>query len=317
MSGHIFLIDPLEKLVPTKDSTLMLALSMMDRGIEVYLLFEKDFYFANTDKTPLKVFTFSGAFEESGAYLKNFSLEGEKWIEPGDQHTFHMRLDPPFDSRYLRYLWMFKSMKELRGIKVINSPEGIMLHNEKLLAYEEKDSLKSFVGSGEVEFLKYLEQVECQDLILKPMDLYQGIGVEKVSRHDETKLIEAFNRKVEEFKGPVIAQPFVKAVESGEIRASFFAGVELGSILKIPPKGDFLANIAQGATFEATTLNKVQLERCKGICERLMRYDVPWVAFDILGDQISEVNVTCPGLLVEVSKAKNKNLALDIIKLLK
>ncbi len=101
---------------------------------------------------------------------------------------------------------------------------------------------------------------------------------------------------------------------NGEIRALYFKGEELGSILKIPKKGEFLANIAQGADFHAIKLNPDIKKECDRICAELMKDGVDWVAFDIMGEHVSEINITCPGLLVEVSFAHKKNLALEIIK---
>ncbi|MFT6604708.1 MAG: glutathione synthase, partial [Bacteriovoracaceae bacterium] len=101
-----------------------------------------------------------------------------------------------------------------------------------------------------------------------------------------------------------------------EIRSIFFKGVEIGSIVKVPPKGSFLANIAQGATYSVAELNPVQKKNCAVLCEELSRVGADWLAFDILGDNISEVNVTCPGLLVEVSDAMKKNLAQEILGLM-
>ena len=151
---------------------------------------------------------------------------------------------------------------------------------------------------------------------MKPLDLYQGYGVEKISIN-QLEIEKKFESKVKENNGPIVVQPFCKEVENGEIRALYFKGKELGSILKIPKKGEFLANIAQGADFHAIELSPIVKKECDRICIELMRDGVDWVAFDIMGEHVSEINITCPGLLVEVSFAHKKNLANDIIKNLK
>lgn len=314
--AHILFIDPLEKLNPKKDSTLMLATTMKQEGVEVYLLFEKDFYVSNKSKNILKVYNFSGSFYEDGAYLKTFDLLESQNFELGNNDTLHMRIDPPFDTRYLRYLWMLRYYK-VQGIKVINSPDGILRFNEKLHAYTQKSSLETYVGSSVEGFMRFVELMkpDNQELILKPLDLYQGFGVEKVSISD-INLALKFEEKVLKNNGAIVAQPFCKEVVNGEIRSLYFKGHELGSILKVPKKGEFLANIAQGAAFHAIELEPAVKRECNKICKELMDEGVDWVAFDILGNSVSEINITCPGLLVEVSFAFKKNLALDIIKLL-
>lgn len=316
---HIILLDKLDKLTVKKDSTLLLAYSLKSLGKEVLLLFEEDFYFTNHEAPHYRLYDFEASLEENSFYLKKFSLSGQKVSQIGPQDLIHMRLDPPFDSRYLRVCWMLKSLKRF-GVEVLNSPEGIILHNEKLLAYEQKEgALESFVGSSKLDFLSYATRQKdrgVKSLILKPLDLFQGLGVQKISLQDMEQARSEFEKKTLEFSGAVVAQPFVEAISKGEVRAVYFKGQELGSIIKTPPQGSYLANIAQGARFEKIELNKVQRIRAEKVCEQLMKDGVDWVAFDILGDSLSEVNITCPGLLVEVSKACDKNLGLEIAQLI-
>lgn len=310
---QILLIDPLEKLVIKKDSSLMLALEFQKQGYETYLVFEKDFFVSNSEKLSMKLTSFSGNFKEGSFYLEDFNLSESKMQQLGENDVIHMRLDPPFDTRYLRILWMLGFL-ERKGVEVLNKPEGILLNNEKLVAYQHPQSLKSYVGASLESFLQFTNELKedgHKELILKPLDLYQGIGVQKLDLSKD--LEEVFKNYIEEFKGAVVAQPFCPEVYDGEIRTIFFKGQELGTILKTPPKGEYLANIAQGATYKSVNLNETQNAACVYFCEELAKVGVDWIAFDILGDYISEVNVTCPGLLVEVSEAVGKNLALEII----
>lgn len=311
---HLLLIDPIEKLNIKKDSSLMLALAMQKRGIECYVLFEKDFAIHNQGTQKLRVHSFKGTLKEDQIYLASFETTGEKVIELNNSDVLHMRLDPPFDSRYLRILWMLDHLVSM-GIKVMNDPRGIMNFNEKLYAYRSNGATPSYVGSSlklAQQFVQHLDP-KPSALILKPMDLYSGLGVEKLSLNAWEK---RFEEKVVELQGPVIVQPFLEAVAQGEIRSLYFKGKELGTILKTPKDGEFLSNIAQGATFHAEPLTPKTRAQCEAIVKELMDFGVDWVAFDILGDAVQEVNITCPGLLVEVSYAHKKNLADVVIDML-
>lgn len=311
---HILLIDPLSNLNIKKDSSLMLALSMKNKGIETYIFFEKDFSIHNLGVQKIRVHSFEGAFKDDEIYLDSFKTTGEKVIELNALDVLHMRLDPPFDSRYLRILWMLDHLVGM-GVKVMNDPRGIMIFNEKLYAYRSQGATPSFVGQNinlARQFVEHLHP-KPQNLILKPMDLYSGLGVEKYSVNNWEK---RFEEKVIELQGPVIVQPFLEAVTSGEIRSVYFKGRELGTILKTPKDGEFLSNIAQGATFHAEELTSKTRAQCEAIVKELQQFGVDWVAFDILGDSVQEVNITCPGLLVEVSFAHQKNLANQIIDLM-
>lgn len=311
---HLLLIDPLEKLNIKKDSSLMLALAMQKRGIECFIFFENDFAIHNNGVQKLRVHTFKGTLKEDGIYLGSFETTGEKVIELNKSDVIHMRLDPPFDSRYLRILWMLDHLVS-QGIKVMNDPRGIMQFNEKLYAYRSHGATKSYVGQNLKLAQQFVHELDEKptDLILKPMDLYSGIGVEKLPI---TNWEKRFEEKVIELQGPVIVQPYIKAVEKGEIRSLFFKGVEIGTILKTPKDGEFLSNIAQGASFHAEPLSTLAKSRVEPIVKELSKHGVDWIAFDILADAVSEVNITCPGLLVEVSFAMKKNLADSVIDML-
>jgi glutathione synthase len=311
---HLLLIDPIEKLNVKKDSSLMLALAMQRRGIECFIFFEQDFAIHNQGNQKLTVHSFKGELKSDGIYIESFEKTESKVIELHTNDTIHMRLDPPFDSRYLRILWMLDELS-IKGIQVLNHPRGIMLFNEKLYAYRSRGAVASFVGSNVKLASQFVHRLDPKPsaLILKPMDLYSGIGVEK---WPVTGWEERFVEKVNELNGPVIVQPFIEAVTKGEIRSLYFQGEEIGTILKTPKDGEFLSNIAQGATFGVQELSSIARSRAELIVKELLSFGVDWVAFDILGDSITEVNITCPGLLVEVSYAHKRNLADVVVDML-
>lgn len=309
--AHILFIDPIEKLNMKKDSTLMMAISFQKLGKEVYLLFEEDFYVNNLKETSLRVYDFEGKMKEDGYYIDSFALKERREISVGPSDTIHMRIDPPYDMRYHRYLWMLDFISLASGCEVTNNPVGIMKRNDKIEAFKLKSAVDSFVGASVEGFKHYVEGLKQQgfdELVLKPLDLYSGIGVEKFSISDE-KLVAKFQKKVEEFHGAIIAQPFLKAVYDGEYRAVYFDGQEVGSIMKKPLPGEFLTNIAQGAKFEKVDLPKKVKDNCDQTARALLEDGIRIIAFDILGESITEVNITCPGLFVEVSYANKKNLA--------
>ena len=308
---HILFIDPIEKLNIKKDSSLMIGLSFMKQGDEAYLLFEEDFCVKTKGETKIFVYKYTGQFKVDGFYLEKIELGDKFQLTLNSKDIIHMRIDPPYDSRYQRYLWMLDFLSHSSGCRVVNNPNGIMKHNEKLLAFKRDNSLKSFIGSSVSGFKNFVAELKAEgikDLILKPLDLYSGIGVEKVSIDNEN-LISIYQAKVEKFEGAIITQAFQTEVYSGEIRSLYLNGKEIGSILKKPVDGAFLANIAQGAKFESIELDDKIKAECDEIAKDLMDDGVNFIAYDILAGAVTEVNVTCPGLLVEVSYALNENMA--------
>lgn len=312
---HIFFIDDLKKLEIKKDSSLMLASTAKDQGREAYFLFEKDFYISNIGEITFRVHDFKHAWKQDAPFhLQSLELTSIRMITLSSSDCLHMRIDPPFDGRYLRYLWML-SFLESRGIQVLNSAQGILKYNEKLKAIEQADAIPSFIGGDPAQFERFTQLMKdkgYKSLILKPLDLYQGIGVVNYSL-DDPHLSKLFIEEAKKSQGIVIAQPLIDAVYKGEVRSIYYAGKELGSILKTPKDGAFLANIARGASYAHYQLTLNERNRCDLLALELQKQGVLWIAFDILGGHVSEVNITCPGLLVEVSHALHKNLSLDIL----
>ena len=306
---HIILLDSLDKLAIKKDSSLLLAMTLQLQGYNVRLLFEEDFYYQNRGDIYFKLYNFSGRFQKGSFYIESFDLDGFERYCLRDQDIIHMRLEPPFDGRYLRILWMLQALK----VRVINSPRGLLLNNEKLTAYRDDSALPSYVGGVGEALVTFIEKLKSKykDVVIKPLDMFQGRGVEKVALNDDSALSLAFKSLCTQ--GPFIVQPFDERVLQGETRAIFYNGNELGSILKIPAEGNFLSNVAAGASCSACDLSVTQLKSCQHIAQSLLADGIEWIAFDLIGDNISEVNVTCPGLLVECSNLCGKNLAEQII----
>jgi glutathione synthase len=144
---QLLLIDPIEKLNIKKDSSLMFALALQKRGIETYVFFENDFAIHNQGAQKISVHSFEGSLKDDGIYLADFKTTSSKVIELNKGDVIHMRLDPPFDSRYLRILWMLDHLVQM-GIQVMNDPRGIMQFNEKLYAYRSPGATASYVGQS-------------------------------------------------------------------------------------------------------------------------------------------------------------------------
>lgn len=316
MKTHILIIDPLQRLSIKKDSSLLLALALKTSGQEVFILMREDLFFQNTTVPQLQVFPFQGKLYKDDFYIKDFQLLPSQSHVINNKTVFHMRLDPPFDLTYLRTLWLLQALK-MYGVQVVNDSQGVLTYNEKLVAYSlAEKKFPSYLGESVESLKSFLKEQQAngvQEVILKPVDMFQGLGVEKRPL-DIPVVVSTFLDMKKQFNGAVIVQPFAKSVAEGEIRAVFFDGQELGSILKIPPHGSHLANIAQGAHYKPITLNADLLDQCQKINSELLNLGVRWTAFDILDQTISEVNITCPGLLVETSIAHNKNLALEIVQ---
>lgn len=306
---HFFLIDPMEKLNTKKDTSLFLALTAKKMGHESYLIFDKNFYAHNfSDKYEILAHSFEGEIGPD-FYLKNFKLGQEKSVEIKKTDTIHMRIDPPVDSRYLSYLWALQLIQK-KGMKITNDPTGILKVNEKVDAYLRDESYPSWIGKSVTSLEHVIEEWKKSytALVVKPINGFSGIGVKKITFADKnfkSILDEVFSFSQDMF----IAQPYLSQVEKGEKRVIYFRGELLGAILKMPKDGGFISNIAQGAKFQKVDVSPLEASRCLEVSQSMLKDGIELIAFDVLGEVITEINVTCPGLLVELSSAHQKNLA--------
>lgn len=304
---HIFIIDPLEKLVVKKDSTLLLAHTLGQRE-SAFVSFENDWFFESGEGSKtIKCYEFKAELED-GFHLKSFQTTQQVELDLNENVVIHMRKDPPFDRTYLHLCWILQEVAKT-GAKIINDPSQLLMINEKLIAYAATGTIPTVIARNAeigVEFAKKMATAGYQEVIIKPLDLYQGIGVMKVAIDDY--LAGNLNQAIEDYQGVFVIQPFISKVSEGEVRSVFFAGEHIGSIIKIPPQGSYLANIAQGAKYHKVDLKPEVMQNCLRFSKELMAKGVPFTAFDILDDKISEINITCPGLLVEVANALEANV---------
>lgn len=306
---HLFFIDSLEKLNIKKDSSLFWATTLKKQGEAVFLLFAKDFYVTNDLKNPLtlQVYEFDAKLR-SDFYIDHVTLMDSRpcVLQPGD--CCYLRLDPPFNESYLHALWLLRAL-EARGVRVTNSPRGVLLHQEKLTAYlSEEKSLPSFVGKIGPDCIRFLEQLQAQgfkEFIVKPLNSFSGIDVHKFSVEDH---FEDYLKNKTGIKDYFVLQPFLTQIYQGEFRSLFWQGKHWGTIIKKPKEGGYLTNVAQGGSFTTGTLTEIGHQKCETLAKMLFKDGVDLVAFDVIGDIVSEANITCPGLFVEVSHALGKNI---------
>ena len=308
---HLFLIDPIEKLNIKKDSSLFWALTLKKMGHEVYLFSINDLYVTNLDKTPVfDVSEFEGKLA-ANLYVDYVSLLGKTQITLHSHDVIHMRLDPPFDDHYLHALWLLNYWEKM-GQRITNSPRGIFLNQEKLIAYQQSSNvIPSYVGrlgNAASVFLSEIKKQGIKEFILKPLNSFSGIGVYKFSLDENLSNLPQFKKQLDEI---FVLQPFIEKIYQGEIRSIYWKGREIGTILKKPKEGSYLANVAQGGSFQLCNLEPKVKKVCDDMANKLLPDGIDLIAYDIIDGKVNEVNVTCPGLLVEVSHALSKNIVAE------
>ena len=156
MPKHILFIDPIEKLVPRKDSSLLLAHELKKVGEEVKILYKDELYLNTNGVNSFSMSDFKSSVDDD-FYIKTFEISDIKNTTISQNDIIHMRLEPPFDSSYMRSLWMLNYLKGKFGCKVINDPSKVFVNNEKITSFISDNFIDTYIGSSCEKFLEFLE----------------------------------------------------------------------------------------------------------------------------------------------------------------
>jgi glutathione synthase len=209
-----------------------------------------------------------------------------------------MRQDPPFDMSYITAAHLLELLKG--DTLVLNDPEWVRSSPEKLFPLIFPGLLPdTLISRDPAEIARFRE--EHGDIIIKPLYGNGGAGVFKVTRDypNYMSLIEMF---MENAREPFIAQAFLPDVSKGDKRIIIIDGEPAGAINRVPQKGETRSNLHVGGTAEKTGLTKTDLEICARIGPELKKRGLVLVGIDVIGDKLTEINVTSPTGVQELKR---------------
>jgi glutathione synthase len=211
-----------------------------------------------------------------------------------------MRKDPPVDDAYTTALWLLDLTARERTV-VINEPRGILAANEKAYALRFPDFIpESLVTRSAADVLAFFEEMN-GDIILKPLDGHGGAGVLRATRGDRN-LASMIDLLTADGRRSIMVQRYIPAARQGDKRIMLVDGRPVGAILRVPPEHDNRGNIHVGATVEKTTLTPREHEMCEALAPQLHRDGLVLVGIDVIGDLLTEVNVTSPTGVQEIGR---------------
>ncbi len=294
---HLFIIDPLEKLNLKLDSSLRMAGALAEKGASVFCC---DAYeLAQTKDEDCAFGQVRPLYFKKGRNLEGLEISAKK--EKASLKTFdaiHMRKDPPFDLEYLTTTWLLNDAAKFT--RIYNHPEALRSLNEKLGIFRYPEfCAPSLVSAQEGELWEFFVATANGEAVLKPLHFHGGRGVKRLSlsKDGEAKSRQSLR---EEFKDGItwrLMQPFNPAIHEGELRVFAAGGKAISWCRKVPQEGNFLANTAAGARLEKMLPDNAVQKRVEHIAKDLMKDGVFFIGFDVIGDLISEINITSPRLL--------------------
>ena len=296
----LFILDPLDKLKSYKDTSLAIMRATAARGHTLYVCEQHDVILRfNVIKFAVKRFTFS----EDGSY----QLDQPSEVLAKLFDAILMRKDPPFDNEYLYSTYLLE-LAASQGARVINNPTAVRSWNEKLSIAKFAQFAPQFLVTGNCDLIRDFLS-DHQDIIIKPLDGMGGSGIFRLTKTDPN--IGVILETATQFgKQTIMAQRYLPAILQGDKRIIIINGKPLPyALARIPKAGETRGNLAAGGTGVAQPLSSRDLEIATTVGKTLKTEGLFLVGLDVIGEHLTEINVTSPTGIVEIATQTDCNPA--------
>ena len=300
----------MDRVLPGKDTTIALQRAAQNRNHQALHCELKDL-FAKDGEVFARVRDLRMTqAEDPRNGSRYFILGGPVDVRLADVDGVFIRKDPPFDSDYLHATLL---LERVRGrTTIVNDPRGLRDANEKLYALHfARHMPRTLVASDRERLLAFVDEVGGQGVI-KPLDGAGGTGVMRLARSDMNAraIIETLTHDGEV---AVMVQEYLPAVRKGDKRVLLLDGEVLGGINRVPRDDDLRSNIHVGGRVEPCDVTPAERAVIADIAPRLRRDGLYFVGLDFIGERLTEVNVTSPTGIQELSQHMGRDVAEDVI----
>ncbi|MEM7721966.1 MAG: glutathione synthase [Pseudomonadota bacterium] len=298
-----FQMDPIGAVDINADSSFRLAEEAQARGHTL-------FYY-----TPDKLSYREGRIMATGWPLRVQRVQGDHAhlgdpveMDLADVDVIWLRQDPPFDMGYITTTHLLDRLKG--QTMVVNDPFWVRNCPEKLLVLDFPDLTPPTTIARDLDVLKAFKDTH-RDIILKPLYGNGGAGVFRLGPEDRNlnslhEMFSGINRE------PLIVQKFLPDVAAGDKRVILVDGEPVGAINRVPAEGETRSNMHVGGRAEKVGLTERELEICAAIGPRLREMGQIFVGIDVIGDYLTEINVTSPTGIQELERFDGVNIAAKI-----
>ncbi len=297
-----FILDPLDSLKAYKDSSVAMMREADRRGHEVHALMREALTWRDG-----KV---GGAATRLALYPDHAQWAAELTREHQPLTGFDavlMRQDPPFDFEYVTATWLLERA-EAEGARVFNRPRAIRDHNEKVAITEFPQFIATtLVARDAVDLDAFID--EMGDVILKPLDGMGGSSIFRVARSDPNRnvIVETLTHHGAR---TIMAQRYIPEIRQGDKRILLIAGEPVPYCLaRIPKAGESRGNLSAGGTGVAQPLSARDREIAEALGPVLAARGLLLVGLDVIGDYLTEINVTSPTCFVEIKEQSGCDVA--------
>jgi len=289
-------MDPISQINIKKDSSFAMLLQAQERGYEIHYMEMADLYLlqgqARARSKILKV---------RHDYQSWYQFDTEQDIALSDLQVILMRKDPPFDTEYIYATYMLERAEDA-GTLIINKPQSLRDANEKLYTSWFSQYTPKTLVSRDPGRLKAFYQQE-RDVILKPLDGMGGASIFRL-KPDDANVSVIIETLTEHGQRYAMAQRFIPEIKDGDKRILVVDGEPVPYCLaRIPASGETRGNLAAGGRGEARPLSDSDWTIARAIGPTLKAKGLIFVGLDVIGDKLTEINVTSPTCIREIEAA--------------
>ncbi|MFZ4406506.1 MAG: glutathione synthase [Paracraurococcus sp.] len=286
-------MDPIESINIDADSTFALMLEAQARGHSLW-----HYHVRNLALAGGKVTAIGETVTVERRHGAHWSFGPKEEIDLSTMDVVLMRQDPPFDMAYITATHILEHIHP--KTLVVNDPASVRNAPEKIFVTHFPELMpETLVTADRGQILKFREVHK--DIIVKPLFGNGGAGVFHIKPGDSNlnSLIEMFTERSRE---PLMVQRYVPEVRQGDKRIILVDGVAMGAINRVPAAGEARSNMHVGGRPEQTTLTAREREICERIGPALRERGMIFVGIDVIGDYLTEINVTSPTGLQEIAR---------------
>lgn len=305
-------MDPLTSINIKKDSSFAMMLAAQKAGWEIHTIYQGDLYTKNE-----KAMAFSRVTRVIDDPEHWFDFDSQQDIALDSLDVILMRKDPPFDIEYIASTYILE-LAEKAGSLVVNKPASLRDNNEKMFITRFPECCTPFMVSRNKKRLRdfVIErfQQEQQDVILKPLDGMGGTSIYRVNPNDPNLSVILETVSENETRS-VMAQQFIPEISQGDKRVLLIDGQAVPyALARIPASGETRGNLAAGGTGVGVELSERDHWICQQVGPVLKQQGILFAGIDIIGDYLTEINITSPTCIRELDSIYSLDIAGDLMR---
>ncbi len=297
-----FLMDSIEKINTKKDSTFAMMLEAQARNYEIHYFTQDDTLVQ--DHRPFAFTKHIKLFDNTSSW---FEYGSSQEVDLTSLDVIMMRKDPPFDMEYIMDTYILDMAKE-KGVLICNNPQALRDANEKFFTEHFPEFSPKCVISRNPKHIKAFAKT-LDKVIIKPMDGMGGSSIFQTGREDKNLnvIIETVTNNGTR---TTMVQEYIPEITQGDKRILLINGTPVDyALARIPSNDDFRGNLAKGGRAVGQPLTESDYKICKRVGPILKKMGIIFAGIDVIGEHLTEVNVTSPTCIRELDKQFDLNIA--------